>query len=490
MGNQVTTRWVYSFGDGKAEGRAEMKNLLGGKGANLAEMSNLGLPVPPGFTITTEVCTYYYKNDRTYPADLKDQVTEALAAVERSIGAGFGDPENPLLVSVRSGARASMPGMMDTVLNLGLNDITVEGLVRRSGDARFAYDSYRRFIQMYGNVVLGVEHHHFEDILENVKRDRDITLDTELVAADWQAVIEGYKEVVEHELGRPFPQDVHEQLWGAVGAVFGSWMNQRAITYRRLHDIPAEWGTAVNVQAMVFGNMGEDCATGVAFTRNPSTGENAFYGEYLVNAQGEDVVAGIRTPQHLTIAGKQANKSDLPSMEEVMPEVFQPARRGASAARRPLPRHAGHRVHGPAEQALHAADPHRQAHGGGRPQDLGRSGRRRRDRPQTGDPADRPGLARPAPPPDARPQGPAHRHRARPAGLSRRRIGQAGVQRRRGRDPGSAWRIRHPVPDRDQPRRHPRHARRPRHPDHPRRHDQPRRRGRARHGPGLRRRRR
>ncbi len=215
-----------------------------------------------------------------------------------------------------------MPGMMDTVLNLGLTDITVEGLVRRSGDARFAYDSYRRFIQMYGNVVLGVEHHHFEDILENVKRDRDITLDTELVAADWQAVIEGYKEVVEHELGRPFPQDVHEQLWGAVGAVFGSWMNQRAITYRRLHDIPAEWGTAVNVQAMVFGNMGEDCATGVAFTRNPSTGENAFYGEYLVNAQGEDVVAGIRTPQHLTIAGKQANKSDLPSMEEVMPEVF------------------------------------------------------------------------------------------------------------------------------------------------------------------------
>ena len=323
MGNQVTTRWVYSFGDGKAEGRAEMKNLLGGKGANLAEMSNLGLPVPPGFTITTEVCTYYYKNDRTYPSDLKDQVTEALAAVERSIGAGFGDPENPLLVSVRSGARASMPGMMDTVLNLGLNDMTVEGLVRRSGDARFAYDSYRRFIQMYGNVVLGVEHHHFEDILENVKRDRDITLDTELVAADWQAVIEGYKEVVEHELGRPFPQDVHEQLWGAVGAVFGSWMNQRAITYRRLHDIPAEWGTAVNVQAMVFGNMGEDCATGVAFTRNPSTGENAFYGEYLVNAQGEDVVAGIRTPQHLTIAGKQANKSDLPSMEEVMPEVFQ-----------------------------------------------------------------------------------------------------------------------------------------------------------------------
>src|SRR5690349_9436184 len=322
MGDQVTTRWVYSFGDGKAEGRADMKNLLGGKGANLAEMSNLGLPVPPGFTITTELCTYYYKNDRTYPADLKDQVGKALGLVEQSVGAGFGDPENPLLVSVRSGARASMPGMMDTVLNLGLNDVTVEGLVKRSGDARFAYDSYRRFIQMYGNVVLGIDHHHFEEVLEDHKRDNRQNLDTELGAEDWQKVIAGYKAVVEAELGRPFPQDVQEQLWGAVGAVFGSWMNQRAITYRRLHDIPASWGTAVNVQAMVFGNMGEDCATGVAFTRNPSTGENAFYGEYLVNAQGEDVVAGIRTPQHLTIAGKLANKSDLPSMEEVMPEVF------------------------------------------------------------------------------------------------------------------------------------------------------------------------
>ena len=241
-----------------------------------------------------------------------------------------------------------MPGMMDTVLNLGLNDVTVEGLARRSGDERFAYDSYRRFIQMYGKVVLGVEHHHFEEIIENVKLDRGVTLDTELVAADWQAVVEGYKDVVEHELGHPFPQDPHEQLWGAIGAVFGSWMNPRAITYRRLHDIPAEWGTAVNVQAMVFGNMGEDCATGVAFTRNPSTGENVFYGEYLVNAQGEDVVAGIRTPQHLTIAGKQANKSDLPAMEEVMPEVFGELDAVRRQARRPLPRHAGHRVHGPA----------------------------------------------------------------------------------------------------------------------------------------------
>ncbi|HEV7372644.1 pyruvate, phosphate dikinase [Arenibaculum sp.] len=322
MESQATTRWVYSFGDGKAQGRADMKNLLGGKGANLAEMSNLGLPVPAGFTITTEVCTYYYANGRSYPADLKTQVEAALADVERSIGSRFGDAADPLLVSVRSGARASMPGMMDTVLNLGLNDETVRGLARRSGDERFAFDSYRRFIQMYGNVVLGVDHHHFEEILEHAKRDRDITLDTEMTSADWQAVVQDYKKAVAHALGRPFPQDVHEQLWGAIGAVFGSWMNQRAITYRRLHDIPADWGTAVNVQAMVFGNMGEDCATGVAFTRDPSTGENRFYGEYLVNAQGEDVVAGIRTPQHLTVAGKLANKSDLPAMEEVMPEVF------------------------------------------------------------------------------------------------------------------------------------------------------------------------
>jgi len=316
------SKWVYSFGEGKAEGRAEMKNLLGGKGANLAEMSNLGLPVPPGFTITTEVCTYFYDHGRNYPADLTDQVAAALAEVERIVGMRFGDADNPLLVSVRSGARASMPGMMDTVLNLGLNDVTVQGLARRSGDARFAYDSYRRFIQMFGNVVLGVDHHHFEEVLEEVKRDRGFDYDTDLKAEDWQSVIAGYKQVVEKELGKPFPQDPKEQLWGAVGAVFGSWMNQRAITYRKLHDIPASWGTAVNVQAMVFGNMGSDCATGVAFTRNPSTGENKFYGEYLINAQGEDVVAGIRTPQHLTIAGKEANGSTLPAMEESMPEVF------------------------------------------------------------------------------------------------------------------------------------------------------------------------
>ncbi|MGE5503527.1 MAG: pyruvate, phosphate dikinase [Actinomycetota bacterium] len=315
-------KWVYSFGAGRAEGRADMKNLLGGKGANLAEMSNLGIPVPPGFSITTEVCTYYYANNNSYPGDLKDQVTAALASVEEIMGAKFGDVNNPLLVSVRSGARASMPGMMDTVLNLGLNDATVMGLAKRSNDPRFAYDSYRRFIQMYSNVVLDIDHHNFEEILESVKEDRGLKLDTELSADDWKKVVAQYKDKVKAQLGRPFPQDPHEQLWGAIGAVFGSWMNQRAITYRKLHDIPATWGTAVNVQAMVFGNMGDDCSTGVCFTRNPSTGENEFYGEFLVNAQGEDVVAGIRTPQQLTIQGKEAQHSNLPSMEECMAPVF------------------------------------------------------------------------------------------------------------------------------------------------------------------------
>jgi len=319
---QPKGKWVFSFGDGRADGRADMKNLLGGKGANLAEMSNLGLPVPSGFTITTEVCTYYYKNKETYPPTLQAQVKDALARIEKSMGARFGDADNPLLVSVRSGARVSMPGMMDTVLNLGLNDQTVAGLAKRSGDARFAYDSYRRFIQMYGAVVLDIDHHLFEEILDLHKEDRGITLDTEMTADDWKSVVQDYKVKVDEELGRPFPQDPQDQLWGAIGAVFGSWMNQRAITYRRLHAIPEDWGTAVNVQAMVFGNMGPDCATGVAFTRNPSTGENAFYGEYLVNAQGEDVVAGIRTPQQITLAGKAANKSNLPAMEESMPGVF------------------------------------------------------------------------------------------------------------------------------------------------------------------------
>lgn len=315
-------KWVYAFGGGEADGRADMKNLLGGKGANLAEMSRLGLPVPPGFTITTDVCTYFYDHGKEYPPELSGHVRAALDGVEKLTGMKFGDPSDPLLVSVRSGARASMPGMMDTVLNLGLNDETVEGMARKTGDARFAYDSYRRFIQMYGDVVLGVEHYRFEDVLDNVKRDRDFTLDTQLTADDWREVIAGYKDVVKEELGQPFPQDPEAQLWGAIGAVFGSWMNQRANTYRRLHDIPASWGTAVNVQAMVFGNMGDDCATGVAFTRNPSTGANAFYGEFLVNAQGEDVVAGIRTPQPLTVAEREEGESDLPCMEETMPDTY------------------------------------------------------------------------------------------------------------------------------------------------------------------------
>ncbi|WP_374311063.1 pyruvate, phosphate dikinase [Dongia sp.] len=315
-------KWVYHFGGGSAEGRADMRNLLGGKGANLAEMSSLGLPVPPGFTATTEVCTHYYANGHKYPAELTAQVEAGVAHIEKIVGLKFGDPKAPLLVSVRSGARVSMPGMMDTVLNLGLNDETVKGLAAKSGDARFAYDSYRRFIQMFGNVVLGVEHHNFEDILDFHKQDKGANLDTELTAEDWQKVIADYKAKVEEELGKPFPQDPKEQLWGAIGAVFGSWNIPRAVTYRKINSIPEDWGTAVNVQAMVFGNMGEDCATGVAFTRNPSTGAKEFYGEYLINAQGEDVVAGIRTPQHLTIEGKKANNSTLPAMEETMPEVF------------------------------------------------------------------------------------------------------------------------------------------------------------------------
>ncbi|MEM7617848.1 MAG: pyruvate, phosphate dikinase [Pseudomonadota bacterium] len=315
------TQWVYQFGK-QTDGKAEMRNLLGGKGANLAEMSSLGLPVPPGFTITTEVCTAFYENNQAYPDDLNAQVEKALAGIEQQMGMGFGDASNPLLVSVRSGARVSMPGMMDTVLNLGLNDETVEGLSKKAGDERFAWDSYRRFIQMYGDVVLGVEHHDFEDILDQHKRDMDITEDTDVTADGWKQIVGQYKELVQRELGKPFPMDPQEQLWGAINAVFSSWMVPRAIKYREINDIPEDWGTAVNVQSMVFGNMGDDCATGVAFTRDPSTGENFFYGEYLVNAQGEDVVAGIRTPQSLTVKGKEKEGSELPSMEEVMPEVF------------------------------------------------------------------------------------------------------------------------------------------------------------------------
>ena len=316
------TKWTYTFGGDKSEGDSSMRNLLGGKGANLAEMASLGLPVPPGFTITTEVCTHFYKNGKQYPAELKQQVSDAIKFIEQSVGMTFGDAVNPLLVSVRSGARASMPGMMDTVLNLGLNSQTVEGLAKKSGDERFAWDSYRRFIQMYGDVVLEVSHDDFEDILENYKHDHKITNDTEITADGWKEIVADYKELVNRSLGRPFPEDPQEQLWGAIGAVFTSWMTPRAVTYRRIHSIPEEWGTAVNVQSMVFGNMGEDCSTGVAFTRDPSTGENYFYGEYLINAQGEDVVAGIRTPQPLSIKAKEKESLTTPSMEETMPEVF------------------------------------------------------------------------------------------------------------------------------------------------------------------------
>ncbi len=364
---KVTTirpgQWVFTFGDGKAEGRAGMKDLLGGKGANLAEMSNLGLPVPPGFTIPTSVCTWFYANKNTYPKELKAQVEKALAHVGRLTGKTFGDGKNPLLVSVRSGARASMPGMMDTVLNLGLNDKTVEALAEKSGDRRFAYDSYRRFITMYSDVVLGLEHHHFEDILDSAKDRNGYSLDTDLTADDWVELVGRYKDAVLSETGKPFPQDAFDQLWGAVGAVFSSWMNARAVTYRRLHDIPESWGTAVNVQAMVFGNMGDTSATGVAFTRNPSTGESELYGEFLINAQGEDVVAGIRTPQDIT--GSRAQGLRLHQAVDGIGDAggFQRADAHLPSARKALPRHAGSRIHRRAGQVVDAADALGQAHG-------------------------------------------------------------------------------------------------------------------------------
>src|ERR1700680_3707474 len=328
-------KWVFTFGDGKAEGKAGLRDLLGGKGANLAEMANLGLPVPPGFTIPTSVCTYFYAHEKTYTKELKTQVEKALDHVGKLTGKAFGDPKNPLLVSVRSGGRASMPGMMDTVLNLGLNDKTVEALAEMSGDRRFAYDSYRRFITMYSDVVLGFEHSHFEDILDTFKDSQGYTLDTDLTGDDWVDLVGRYKDAVARETGKDFPQDPHAQLWGAIGAVFSSWMNARAVTYRRLHDIPESWGTAVNVQAMVFGNMGETSATGVAFTRNPSTGESKLYGEFLINAQGEDVVAGIRTPQDITEEARKDSGSDKASMEIAMPDAFKEMTRISAMLARP-----------------------------------------------------------------------------------------------------------------------------------------------------------
>jgi pyruvate,orthophosphate dikinase len=316
----MAAKYVYFFGADQTEGGGQMRNLLGGKGANLAEMTAIGLPVPAGFTLTTELCTEFYRNDRRYPEGVREELAENLTKLEKAMDKGFGDSTNPLLLSVRSGSRVSMPGMMDTVLNLGLNDTTVQGLIDQSGDARFAYDSYRRFIQMYANVVLGMDGEILEHILENMKETRGVDLDTELTADDLKQLVSLFKAKVKETLNREFPEDPEEQLWGAINAVFGSWMNPRAVTYRKLNNIPAEWGTAVNVQAMVFGNMGNDCATGVAFTRNPSTGENRFFGEFLLNAQGEDVVAGIRTPQPID---KVSSDGHLPSLEEVMPDCYQ-----------------------------------------------------------------------------------------------------------------------------------------------------------------------
>ncbi|MBP2277138.1 pyruvate, phosphate dikinase [Sphingomonas sp. PL20] len=316
------TQYVYRFGGGVSDGGKGDRNLLGGKGANLAEMAAIGLPVPPGFTISTEFCAVYYDEGGQFPQSLRDEVATGIAHIEGVTGKRFGNPADPLLVSVRSGARASMPGMMDTVLNLGLNDQTVEGLAATSGDARFAWDSYRRFIQMYSDVVLELDHDAFEEALEIAKEDRGYFLDTDLTADDLRGLVAEYKGLVEQLWGKPFPQDVHDQLWGAVGAVFGSWQSERAKVYRRLNDIPASWGTAVNVQAMVFGNMGDTSATGVAFTRDPAIGTKAYYGEFLINAQGEDVVAGIRTPQYLTTAARAAAGAKPLSMEEAMPVVF------------------------------------------------------------------------------------------------------------------------------------------------------------------------
>ncbi|MGR6330115.1 pyruvate, phosphate dikinase [Sphingomonas sp. XXL09] len=316
------TQYVFRFGGGVSDGGKGDKNLLGGKGANLAEMASIGLPVPPGFTISTAMCTRYYEEGERFPDSLRDEVANGIAHIEGITGKRFGDPANPLLVSVRSGARVSMPGMMDTVLNLGLNDATVEGLAAAADDARFAWDSYRRFIQMYADVVLELDHGAFEEALEIAKEDNGYTLDTELSADDLRALVAEYKGLVAQQWGKPFPQDVHDQLWGAVGAVFGSWQSERAKVYRRLNDIPGDWGTAVNVQAMVFGNMGDTSATGVAFTRDPAKGDRAYYGEFLINAQGEDVVAGIRTPQYLTRAAREEAGAKPASMEEAMPEVY------------------------------------------------------------------------------------------------------------------------------------------------------------------------
>ena len=420
---QISSKRVYMFGAGRSDGAADMKNLLGGKGANLAEMASLGLPVPPGFTITTEVCAAFYANGRALPEGLKAEAEAALAEIAAAVGAKFGDVQSPLLVSVRSGARASMPGMMDTILNLGLNDATVKGLAAKSGNARFAYDSYRRFIQMYADVVLGVDHGVFEDILDNHKNLNGHSLDTDLKADDWQDVIGEYLAAVARETGKPFPQNTSEQLWGAISAVFGSWHNDRAKTYRRLHAIPNSWGTAVNVQAMVFGNLGQSSATGVAFTRNPSTGAREIYGEFLVNAQGEDVVAGIRTPQPLTEAARKQAGETLPSLETLMPQTFAELQQGVRRSGAALPRHAGHRVHHPGRQALDAADSLGQAHHQGCAQDRCRPGGRRSVRRGGSGAARRRGRPRSAPAPHDCPRRGKACDRHGTAGIARGGVG-------------------------------------------------------------------
>ena len=412
------TKWVYTFGGGRAEGRASDYERLGGKGANLAEMCTLGLPVPPGLTIVADACDNYYKNGRKLPEALKGEVAAGLSQMEAITGRRFGDTAKPLLISVRSGARVSMPGMMDTVLNLGLNDQTVQALGHDAGDARFAWDSYRRFIQMYADVVMGLDHEVFEEILEDEKAHLGHALDTDLSAVEWQHVVSRYKAVIEEELGEAFPQDPEVQLWRAVGAVFASWMSARAVTYRLLHNIPEAWGTAVNIQAMVFGNLGNTSATGVAFTRNPSSGENELYGEFLVNAQGEDVVAGIRTPQSITEAGRIASGLERPSMEKLMPEAFAEFRRICSAARSALPRYAGSRIHRRTRHALDAADALGQAHHQGGAEiavDMVADGADHRGR---GGVAHRSGLARPVAASDDRSARPPRGDRLWPAGLA------------------------------------------------------------------------
>ena len=414
------SQWVYKFGGGAAEGDTSMKNLLGGKGANLAEMASLGLPVPPGFTLTTGVCTYYYDHSERYPDDMDAQIQAGIAHIEALTEKRFGDPDNPLLVSVRSGARASMPGMMDTVLNLGLNDETVEGLAKLSGDRRFALDSYRRFITMYSDVVMGVHHHVFEDILEDAKLNAGYLNDTQMTEADWDGVITAFKRAVREALGKDFPQDAQDQLKGAVDAVFGSWMNERAVVYRTLNDIPAAWGTAVNVQAMVFGNMGDTSATGVAFTPRPQhrrgqllrrvSDQRAGRGRGRRHPHAADADQG-RARSHgrrAAVDGRSAARRLRPAGGDL---------RGAGT---PLPRHAGYRIHRGARQALDAADPHGQAHRPRRAEDRGRHGGRRADRRGRGGHADRPDVARPAPASDARCGRAARPGRDGLAGLARR----------------------------------------------------------------------